>query len=110
MVVERRRKYFSGRVRSKVEEGGPAGERSVLAETPHEADLRIAMNAARVDAVVIGRGAIAIEVKMDSVLSNRDVPGDDRYRSPQQKWAEPRLPLSVRGCRTRTLPVRCDRR
>jgi hypothetical protein len=83
MVIERRRKHFDGRTRLKVEEGWPAGERSVLAETPHETNLRIAMYAARVDAVVIGRGAIAIEVKMEGVLSNRDVPGDDRGRSPQ---------------------------
>ena len=75
MVGERRRKYLDGRVRSKVKEGRPARERSARAETPHETSLRIALYAARVDAVVIGRGAIAIKAKMDaSLLSDGDVP------------------------------------
>ena len=110
MVVERRRKYLDGRVCSKVEEGRPSGERSALAETPHETDLRIALYAARIDAIVVGCGAIAVEAKMNTVLSDRDVPADDRCRCPQQKWVEPRLPLSV--CRSRRralLRLRCGR-
>ncbi|MBR1190392.1 hypothetical protein [Bradyrhizobium sp. AUGA SZCCT0160] len=89
MVVERRRKNLDRRFRSKVKEGRPARERSALAETPHETNLRIALYAAGIDAVVIGRGAIAIESKMDAIRCNRDLPVGERYSCPQHKRAEP---------------------
>jgi hypothetical protein len=82
MVVERRRKHLDGRVGSKVKEGRSARERSTLAETPHETNLRIALHTARVDAVVIGCGAIAVESEMDAIRSDGDVPAGDCCRCP----------------------------
>jgi hypothetical protein len=83
MVVERRRKYLDGRVRSKVKEGRSARERSALAEAPHETNLGTALHTACVDAVVIGCGAIAVEAKMDAILlSDGDVSADDCCRCP----------------------------
>jgi hypothetical protein len=79
MVGERRRKYFDGRKCPEVEKGRPAGDRlSVLIETPHETGLRAAVYAARVDAIVVGCGAIAVKAKMDGILSDRGVPADER--------------------------------
>jgi hypothetical protein len=78
MVGERRRKYLCGRDRSKVEEGRSAGDRSTLAETPHETGLRVVVYAAGVNAIVVGCGAIAVETKMDLILSDRGVPADQR--------------------------------
>jgi hypothetical protein len=106
MIVERRRKYLGRRLRSKVKEGRPARERSALAETPHETNLRIALYAARIDAVVIGRGAIAVEAEMDGILlSDGDLPVGERYRRPQQKRTEP----PEVGGQAHALPIGFDR-
>src|SRR5262245_12645736 len=108
MIIERGRKYFDLRERSKIEEGRPTCDCSVLAETPHEADLRVAVDAARVDAIVIGCGTIAIKAEMNGILSDRSGP-DERCRCPQQKRGEPHWPVSIGRSRTCALPVRCRR-
>jgi hypothetical protein len=79
VVGDRRRKDFDSRKRLEVEESRPAGDRlAVLIEAPHEAGLRAAMDAARVDAIVVGGRAIAVEAKMDLILGDRGVPADQR--------------------------------
>jgi hypothetical protein len=82
MVVERRRKNLDGRFRLQVEEGWAARERSALAEAPHESSLRVALYATRIDAVVIGCRAIAIEPQMDPIRRNRGMSVHQRRRCP----------------------------
>jgi hypothetical protein len=82
MVVERWRKNLDGRFGLQVEKGWPSRERSALAEAPHESRLRVALDAARSDAVVIGCGAIAIEPQMDPIRRDRGMSVHERRRCP----------------------------
>lgn len=108
MIIERQRKYLDGRLRLQVEEGWAARKCSALAEAPHESSLRVALHAARVDTVVIGCRAIAIESQMDPICGHRSVPMCNGRRGPHNKSAKPRRPLSVHRLQVRMLPIGFD--
>jgi hypothetical protein len=81
MVGERRWKHLDRGACPEVKGSRPAGDRlSVLVETVHETSLRAAMDAARIDAIVIGCRTIAVKAKMDLILSDRGVSADERSR------------------------------
>jgi hypothetical protein len=83
MVGKRGREYFDRCERAQVEDGWPAGDRlPALIETPHEASLRVALYAARIDAIIVGCRAIAVKAEMDAVRSDCGVPIDKRCRRP----------------------------
>jgi hypothetical protein len=110
MVGERPREYLDGGLRSKVQERRPAGDLlSVRVETPHETNLRIALHAAGVDAIVIGSGAVSVKAEMDLIRGARGLPVDDRCHGPEQKGPDPHRLLPVRRSRPDALPSTCDR-
>jgi hypothetical protein len=87
MVGERRREQLGGGGIQEVDEArwpDRRGRASANAETPEEAGLRIALDASRRDAIVVGCRTIAVEVDMDAVCPGRGVDGGEAGCRSQQ--------------------------
>jgi hypothetical protein len=87
MVGERRREHLGGggiQEIDKIRWSDRLGRASADAETPEEAELRIALDASSSDAIVVGRRTIAVEVDMDAICPGRGVDGGETRSRSQQ--------------------------